>query len=79
MSRTPAAGMGDSASPSSHAGIYGLYWFYTAGGKVGDIQEYEPPSPGWQPGHLYLLLDLCQLTIVSMALMQNELNKVAGL
>ena len=60
-------------------GIYGLYWFYTAGGKVGDIQEYDRRPRDGSLGILYLLLDLCQLTIVSMALMQNELNKVAGL
>ena len=59
--------------------IYGLYWYYTAGGKVGDIQEYDRRPRDSYLGILYLVLDLLGFSIVSMALIQNELNKVAGL
>ena len=60
-------------------GIYGIYWYYTAGGKVGDIQEYDRRPRDSYLGILYLVLDLLGFGIVSMALIQNELNKVAGL
>lgn len=60
-------------------GIYGYYWYYTAGGKVGEIQEYDHRPRDGYLGILYLVLNLIGLGIVSMALIQNELNKVAGL
>ncbi len=60
-------------------GIYGLYWYYTAGRKVCEIQEYDRRPQDSYLGILYLVLDLFRLGIVSMALIQNELNQVAGL
>lgn len=60
-------------------GIYGLYWYYTAGRKVNEVQEYNRQPQDTYLGILYLVLDLVGFGIVSMALMQNELNKVAGL
>lgn len=60
-------------------GIYGLYWYYTAAGKVGEVQEFDRRPRDGSLGILYLLLALFGFSIVSMALMQNELNKVAGL
>lgn len=60
-------------------GIYGLYWYYTAGRKVSEIQEYDRRPQDSYLGILYLVLDLFRLSIVSMALIQNELNQVAGL
>ena len=60
-------------------GIYGLYWYYTAAGKVGEVQEFDRRPRDSSLGILYLLLALFGFSIVSMALMQNELNKVAGL
>ena len=60
-------------------GIYGLYWYYTAGRKVNEIQEYGRQPQDTYLGILYLVLDLVGFSIVSMALIQNELNKVAGL
>ena len=59
--------------------IYGLFWDYTAGNKVGEIQEYDGRTRDSYLGILYLLLDFFGLGIVTMALIQNELNKVAGL
>ena len=51
----------------------------TAGNKVGEIQEYDGRTRDSYLGILYLLLDFFGLGIVAMALIQNELNKVAGL
>ena len=51
-------------------GIYGLYWNYK--------QDYVKTSQGYpssNSGILYLILSLIGLSIVSYALMQNELNK----
>ena len=59
--------------------IYGLYWYYTAGSKVGEIQEYDGRPRDTYLGVLYLVLDLLGFSIINMALIQNELNKVAGL
>lgn len=59
--------------------IYGLYWYYIAGGKVGEIQEYDGRNRDTMLGILYLILSFIGFSIVSMALIQNELNKVAGL
>ena len=49
------------------------------GGKVGEVQEYDRRPRDSYLGILYLVLDLLGFGIVSMALIQNELNKVAGL
>ncbi len=59
--------------------IYGLFWDYTAGSKVGEIQEFDHRPRDGYLGILYLVLDLVGFGVVSMALIQNELNKVAGL
>lgn len=60
-------------------GIYSLVWYYTAGAKVADIEEYDGRPRDGYLGILYLLLSLFGFSIVNMALIQNELNKVAGL
>ncbi len=60
-------------------GIYSLVWNYSAGAKVGDIQEFDGRPRDGYLGVLYLLLSLFGFSIVNMALIQNELNKVAGL
>lgn len=60
-------------------GIYSIYWYYTAGGKVGEIQEYDGRPRDSYLGVLYLVLNLVGFSIINMALIQNELNKVAGL
>ena len=60
-------------------GIYSLVWNYSAGAKVGDIQEFDGRPRDSYLGVLYLLLSLFGFSIVNMALIQNELNKVAGL
>ncbi len=58
-------------------GIYLLYWLYKAGGKVNKIHYLDNRPQDSSLGLLYLLLSLFGFQIVSIALIQNELNKVA--
>lgn len=58
-------------------GIYLLYWYYKAGGKVNKIHYLDNRPEDSSLGILYLLLSLFGFGIVSKALIQNELNKVA--
>lgn len=60
-------------------GIYLLYWYYKAGGKVNKIHYLNGQQQDSSVGLLYLLLALFGFGIVSMALIQNELNKVADM
>jgi hypothetical protein len=59
-------------------GLYWLYWYYKAGGKVNRIHYLDGRPQDGSLGILYLLLALFGFSIVSMALIQNELNKVAA-
>ena len=57
-------------------GIYYIYWYY----KRGEIMDNYYVRRGYPPQSnavLWLILSLVGLGIVSMGLMQNELNKVA--
>jgi len=50
-------------------GIYGIYWNYKMGENVNRIT-------GGDNNHVvYLLLSILELSIVSLCLMQNEVNK----
>lgn len=60
-------------------GIYLLYWFYKAGGKVNKIHYLDNRPQDNSLGILYLLLSLFGFGIVTNALIQNELNKVADM
>ena len=60
-------------------GIYLMYWFYKAGGKVNKIHYLDNRPQDNSLGILYLLLSLFGFSIISYALVQNELNKVADL
>lgn len=55
-------------------GIYGLYWNYKQGEKL-DFVKTSQGYPSSNSGILYLILSLVGFSIVSYALMQNELNK----
>ena len=57
--------------------IYGLYWMYKQGEKL-DNAKIERGIPSSNSGILYLILSLLGLSIISYALMQNELNKLAS-
>lgn len=59
--------------------IYQLYWFYKAGGKVNDVRFRTGEREDGSLGILYLLLGFFGLSLVAYALIQNELNRVAGL
>lgn len=59
-------------------GIYMLYWYYKAGGKVNKIQYLNGRPQDGSLGILYLLLAFFGLSIVTLALIQSELNKVAA-
>ncbi len=61
-------------------GIYGLYWMYQMGNAVELLHDQREEPQGSAPV-IYLLLALFGLSIVSYALMQNELNRAlsAGL
>ena len=55
-------------------GIYGLYWMYQMGQRVEIIRG----TSGGTTGILFLLLQLFGLGIVSLAIMQSELNIYYG-
>ncbi len=57
-------------------GIYGLYWCYKAGEKVDTIRQRRGEG-GSNNGIVYLILTFIGLGIVTYALIQNELNKLA--
>ena len=55
-------------------GIYGLYW----GWKTGDKLDASRARHGVAPGSfaiLFLILNLFELSIVTLAIAQNELNR----
>ena len=58
-------------------GIYTLYWFYQAGKKISYAQQVRGLPVKDNLEILYLLLGLFGFGIVSMALIQSDLNKMA--
>lgn len=57
--------------------IYLLYWFFKAGEKIQTAEEKRGIAGAQNQGLIYLILTLFGLGIVSYALIQNELNKMA--
>lgn len=57
-------------------GIYTLYWMYKQGEKI-DNAKARRGMPGGSSGILYLVLAIFGFGIISYAIMQNELNKLA--
>ncbi len=57
-------------------GLYGLYWMYKRGEFI-DNYHMQRGMPGGSNSILYLVLDIFGLGIVSVCLMQNELNKIS--
>ncbi len=51
-------------------GIYGVYWAYKQGQRVDTLKG----NAGGSTGILYLCLNLFGLSIVTYALLQNEIN-----
>lgn len=56
--------------------IYHIYWCYKAGEKIDEARVIRGLNRK-DSGILYLLLTLFGLSIVSWALLQNELNEMA--
>ena len=56
--------------------IYNLYWMFTQGEKIDRIKTSRG-LPSSNSGILYLILSLFGLSIISYAIMQSEINKVA--
>ncbi len=56
-------------------GIYGLYWMYKEGEKIDRIKTSRG-IPSGNSGILYLILGLVGFSIISYALIQNELNNL---
>ena len=59
-------------------GIYMLYWLYKAGNQVNYIKQCRTGYADSNTGLIYLLLGIFGLSIVSYALIQNELNQISG-
>ncbi|MBQ6696687.1 MAG: DUF4234 domain-containing protein [Lachnospiraceae bacterium] len=57
-------------------GIYGIYWMYKQGEKIDNAKRARGMASD-NTGIIYLVLSICGLGIVSYALMQDSLNKLA--
>lgn len=57
-------------------GIYGLFWLYQAGEKINIAKAQRGIGGDSSNGILYLVLGIFELSIVSYALIQNELNNL---
>lgn len=52
-------------------GIYGIYWNY----KMGQMLDQAKGQPNGYSGLVYMVLSIFGLDIISLALMQSELNR----
>lgn len=60
-------------------GIYLLYWYYKAGTKMNEVNVRNNRAyPDTSKGVIYLILGLFGLGIVSMAMIQNDVNNYAN-
>lgn len=59
-------------------GIYTLFWYYMLGGKIA-IAQMKKGYPAKDDGVLYIILGIFGLGIVSMAIAQSNINKLAAL
>ena len=57
-------------------GIYQLYWMYKQGERL-DTVKTQRGLPSSNSGIIYLILSLVAMYIISYALIQNEINKLA--
>ena len=57
--------------------IYSWYWFYKAGELVNRASGARGGAQDQNRGILYLILSIIGFNIISMALIQDELNKLA--
>ena len=59
-------------------GIYGWYWYYQAGKKMAYAKQVRNMPVENQTEILYLVLAIFGMGIINMALIQNDLNKMAS-
>lgn len=59
-------------------GIYGIYWGYKMGQKVQTARANRNMPADQSLSVLYLLLNIFELQIITLALVQNELNNLAA-
>lgn len=59
-------------------GIYGLFWAYKLGEKVTTAKKMRNMGDDGNTAILYLILSICGLGIITYALAQSELNKMAN-
>ena len=59
-------------------GIYMFYWLYKAGEKLNTAKSMRGLPTDSSAGIIYLVLAIFGLSIVSYALIQSELNKIAA-
>lgn len=59
-------------------GIYMFYWLYKAGEKINNAKRMRGLVTDNSAGVIYLVLAIFGLSIVSYALIQSELNKIAA-
>lgn len=58
-------------------GIYSWYWLYKQGDRI-DHEKQSRGIPSSNSGLIWILLGIFGLSIVSYALMQNEINDLVG-
>ena len=58
-------------------GIYGYFWAYKLGEKLTEAKRMRNMPADSNLSIIYLILNICGLSIVTYALAQNELNKMA--
>lgn len=59
-------------------GIYGIYWNYKMGKRIYTAQLNTEQSNASDESTLYLILAFLGLSIVSVAIMQSNMNKLGG-
>lgn len=59
-------------------GIYMLYWLYKAGEAVNEAKSLRGMQADSNNGMIYLILGIFGFSIISLALIQNELNQIAA-
>ena len=60
-------------------GIYGLYWAYKNGNRMNAAMARAGLPCDTNKALLYVILNIFSLSIVTMALMQDDLNRMASL
>lgn len=59
-------------------GLYTLYWAYKMGERIDVIRQKHGLHSNSTNGILYLILCLVGLSVISLAIMQSEINRFSG-